>query len=127
MRDGAKIRQSRRLAKVGAPGDPSFPDQRETRMSLIASIDTRLFHIPLVEVLVDAKHGDHTHFELVTTTITLKDGSQGTGYTYTGGKGGFAIAAMIERDLAPFLIGRDSTVVESLYEGMQWHVHYCQL
>ena len=93
-------------------------------MSLIASIDTRLFHIPLAEVLVDAKHGDHTHFELITTTVTLKDGSQGTGYTYTGGKGGFAIAAMIERDLAPFLIGRDATEVESLYEGMQWHVHY---
>ena len=93
-------------------------------MTSIATIDTRLFHIPLAEVLVDAKHGDHTHFELVTTTITLKDGSAGTGYTYTGGKGGFAIAAMIERDLAPFLIGRDAGEVEALYEAMQWHVHY---
>jgi len=124
MRDGTKTLQACPLAKAGAPGDPSFPDHRETRMSLIASIDTRLFHIPLAEVLVDAKHGDHTHFELVTTTITLKDGSQGTGYTYTGGKGGFAIAAMIERDLAPFLSGRAATEVESLYEAMQWHVHY---
>lgn len=93
-------------------------------MSAIAAIEVRLFHIPLAEILVDAKHGDHTHFELVTVTITLADGSKGTGYTYTGGKGGFAIAAMVEHDLAPFLKGHDASDVEALYEAMQWHVHY---
>ncbi|MEP3045677.1 MAG: mandelate racemase/muconate lactonizing enzyme family protein [Roseibium sp.] len=93
-------------------------------MSAITAVEVRLFHIPLAEVLVDAKHGDHTHFELVTVTIRLADGSEGTGYTYTGGKGGFAIAAMVEHDLAPFLKGRDASDVEALYEAMQWHVHY---
>jgi L-alanine-DL-glutamate epimerase-like enolase superfamily enzyme len=93
-------------------------------MSTIASIDVRLFHVPLAEVLVDARHGDHTHFELVTATIRLADGTEGTGYTYTGGKGGHAIRAMIVHDLAPFLIGRDATDVEAIYEAMQWHVHY---
>ena len=90
----------------------------------IAAIDVRLFHIPLAEVLVDAKHGSHYHFELITATIRLADGREGTGYTYTGGKGGHAIAAMIKNDLAPFLIGKDSSVVEALYEAMHWHVHY---
>ncbi len=71
-------------------------------MSNISSVEVRIFHIPLEEVLVDAKHGEHTHFELITTTITLEDGREGSGYTYTGGKGGFAIKAMIEHDLAPF-------------------------
>ncbi len=93
-------------------------------MSRIADIETRLFHIPLAEVLVDAKHGDHHFFELITATIRLEDGSVGTGYSYTGGKGGHAVAAMIRHDLAPFLIGRDADDVESLYEAMQWHVHY---
>ncbi|MEP4768656.1 MAG: mandelate racemase/muconate lactonizing enzyme family protein [Roseibium sp.] len=93
-------------------------------MTAIVATEVRVFHIPLAEILVDAKHGDHTHFELVTVTITLADGSEGTGYTYTGGKGGFAIAAMVEHDLAPFLKGRDATDVEALYEAMQWHVHY---
>ena len=91
---------------------------------LIRDITVRLFHVPLPEVLVDAKHGSHTHFELVTTTARLADGSEGTGYTYTGGKGGFAIAAMIEHDLAPFLIGKDAHAAEALYDAMQWHVHY---
>ena len=40
-------------------------------MSAIASIDVRLFHIPLAEVLVDAKHGDHHIFELITATVHL--------------------------------------------------------
>ncbi len=90
----------------------------------IASVVTKRFAVPLAEVLSDAKHGDHTHFELITVTIRLSDGSEGTGYTYTGGKGGFAIAAMIEHDLAPFLLGRDATDIAGLYDAMQWHVHY---
>ncbi|WP_434054361.1 MAG: mandelate racemase/muconate lactonizing enzyme family protein [Roseibium sp.] len=93
-------------------------------MTAIRQIRTQLFHVPLAEVLVDAKHGDHTLFELVTATVVLTDGTEGTGYTYTGGKGGSAIAAMIHHDLAPFLIGQDAGAVENLYEGMQWHIHY---
>lgn len=93
-------------------------------MSIIESIAVRYFQVPLAEVLTDAKHGDHTHFELVTATVKLADGTEGTGYTYTGGKGGRAIVAMIEHDLAPFLVGTDATDIEALYEAMQWHVHY---
>ena len=93
-------------------------------MSRITAIEARLYQIPLAEVLVDAKHGDHVYFELITATVHLDDGSYGTGYTYTGGKGGHAIKAMIDHDLAPFLLGQDATAVEALYEAMQWHVHY---
>ncbi len=93
-------------------------------MTTINNIETRLFHVPLAEVLSDAKHGDHTHFELVTTTIRTTDGQEGTGYTYTGGKGGHAIRAMIEHDLAPMLSGSDAREVEALNEAMYWHVHY---
>ena len=93
-------------------------------MARITSVDVQLFNVPLAEVLSDAKHGDHTHFELITATIRCDDGSEGTGYTYTGGRGGQAIRAMVECDLAPFLIGREATDVEALYDAMQWHIHY---
>ncbi len=93
-------------------------------MARIKSIDVQVFDVPLEEVLSDAKHGDHTHFELITATIRTDDGEIGTGYTYTGGKGGRAIAAMIDHDLTPFLIGQDAGDIERLYEAMQWHVHY---
>lgn len=81
-------------------------------MTQILHVHTQLFHIPLAEALSDAMHGDHPHFELVTTTITLSNGQQGTGYTCTGGKGGkggHAIVAMVHHDLAPLLIGQDAT------------------
>lgn len=90
----------------------------------IVALEARLFNVPLDEVLVDAKHGDHHFFQLVTATLRLEDGSEGVGYTYTGGKGGTAILAMIRDDLAPFLVGQDAENVEELYDAMQWHVHY---
>lgn len=93
-------------------------------MSIITDIQIAHFNVPLDEVLVDAKHGAHTHFELVTATITTADGLKGTGYTYTGGKGGRAIEAMLTHDLMPFLMGQDAEDIDALYDGMQWHVHY---
>ena len=93
-------------------------------MSEIVEIRTRLFEVPLAEVLVDARHGDHSHFELITVTITLKDGHEGTGYTYTGGRGGRSIKAMIDADLAPRLIGRDGTDVEEINDWCEWYIHY---
>ncbi len=93
-------------------------------MTVITSIRTQHFLLPLAEVLTDAKHGDHTHFELITTTIETDSGITGTGYTYTGGRGGQAIANLIEVDLAPTLVGQDASEIDRLYDGMQWHVHY---
>ena len=93
-------------------------------MAAIADVRIRRFEVPLAEVLTDAKHGDHTHFELITATVSTADGVEGTGYTYTGGKGGRAIEAMAAHDLAPFLKGQDDADVEGLHDAMQWHVHY---
>ena len=84
----------------------------------------RVFNVPLPEVLSDAKHGDHTHFELVTVTITLESGLSGTGYTYTGGKGGQAIFAMLEHDLKAPLLGQDGEDIAGIYDWMEWHTHY---
>jgi len=89
----------------------------------IAQIDTQYFQVPLPEVLSDAKHGDHYHFELVTVTITLQDGSTGTGYTYTGGKGGRAIQSMIDHDFQ-VLIGKKGADIDSIYDFLEWHIHY---
>ena len=93
-------------------------------MPVISDVSVRRFAVPLAEVLTDAKHGDHVEFELVTATVRTDDGQEGTGYTYTGGRGGKAIVAMIEHDLAPFLAGQEATGVETLHDAMHWHVHY---
>ncbi|MEO1313280.1 MAG: mandelate racemase/muconate lactonizing enzyme family protein [Pseudomonadota bacterium] len=90
----------------------------------IASVEVRLFAVPLAEVLSDAKHGDHTHFDLITATVRLRDGTEGTGYTYTGGRGGRAVASVIHHDLAPVLIGEDGTDIAARFAQMHWHMHY---
>lgn len=90
----------------------------------IETIEARLFRVPLPKVMVDAKHGAHTHFELVTVTVHTADGLEGTGYTYTGGKGGHAILATVQHDLVPFLQGRDARDIDEIYAGMWWHIHY---
>lgn len=93
-------------------------------MAEIQAVEARVFRVPLAEVMRDAKHGDHTHFELITATVRLTNGEEGTGYTYTGGRGGQAIFAMIKQDLAPFLLGQQSDDIDALYDAMQWHIHY---
>jgi len=93
-------------------------------MTRIATVEARLYKVPLDEVLVDAKHGAHTHFDLVTATVRTADGLTGTGYTYTGGRGGHAVAALIRHDLAPFLAGEDAAPVEDLHDALVWHLHY---
>jgi L-alanine-DL-glutamate epimerase-like enolase superfamily enzyme len=93
-------------------------------MAEIRAFEARLFRVPLDEVMSDAKHGDHTHFELITATVRLTSGESGTGYTYTGGRGGRAVLALIQDDLGPFLVGRESDDIDALYDEMQWHIHY---
>ena len=90
----------------------------------IKSVNNKIYRIPLSEALEDAKHGTHTHFELVTVTIHLEDGSEGTGYTYTGGRGGISIKAMLDHDIKPFLLDKDATEVELINEELQWYLHY---
>jgi len=46
-------------------------------MTKVTKVEAGLFNVPLAEVLSDTKHGDHTHFELITATVTLEDGTEG--------------------------------------------------
>lgn len=92
--------------------------------SKIKAVSVQRFSLPLDEVLSDAKHGDHTHFELITATVRLDDGREGTGYTYTGGRGGRAIASLIRHDIVPQILGRPAEPVERIHDDLQWHLHY---
>lgn len=90
----------------------------------IKSVKVEHFNIPLDEVLNDAKHGDHTHFELIVCRIKCANGVEGVGYTYTGGKGGRAIHSLLADEFKPFLIGKDASCIGQIWEEMQYHLHY---
>jgi L-alanine-DL-glutamate epimerase-like enolase superfamily enzyme len=96
----------------------------ELSRTQIKSVKVEYFQVPLAEVLSDAKHGDHTHFELIVCRIYCQDGTEGVGYTYTGGKGGRAIYSLLHDELKPLLLGRDASDIHAIWEDMGWHLHY---
>src|SRR5215218_8759837 len=65
----------------------------------------------------DAGHGAIDSEELITVRV-MADGLVGHGYAYTIGRGGRAVQALIEHDLAPLVLGEDAAEVERLWERM---------
>ena len=82
------------------------------------------YAIPLPVALSDSTHGTIKSFELCTARVRDSEGAEGTGYTYTVGAGGAAVHALIARDLAPLLVGRDADLIESHWQTMWWGLHY---
>ena len=83
-----------------------------------------LFEVQLDEVLADAKHETHCHFELICLTICLADGSRATGYTSKGGCVGHVLLVLLRNGLVPILVRRRSTNIECLYKQILRHMHY---
>ncbi|WP_448248484.1 mandelate racemase/muconate lactonizing enzyme family protein [Thalassotalea agariperforans] len=92
--------------------------------NIISAVDVEYYQVPLAEVLTDAKHGDHTHFELVVCKVRCNDGTEGVGYTYTGGKGGRAIYSLLVDEYKPMIMGQDANQIEEIWDEMEWHLHY---
>ncbi|CCV64555.1 Mandelate racemase/muconate lactonizing enzyme [Alteracholeplasma palmae J233] len=93
-------------------------------MSTIKDIIVEYYRIPLPELVSDAKHGVHTHFEVPIVKVITDDNRVGVGYTYTGGFGGRSVAKLIQIELRNALLGKDPANVEHLWEVMQTAVHY---
>src|SRR5262249_59617600 len=93
-------------------------------MSTITSVGVDHYRIPLPVVLSDSTHGDIVEFELVTVRIRDDSGVEGLGYTYTVGRGGGAVAALIKRDLCPILVDAEADRTEALWQRMWWAIHY---
>ena len=82
------------------------------------------YRIPLPVALSDSTHGVIEGFELVTVRLRDEEGAEGVGYTYTVGTGGAAVHALLGRDLAPRLLGREAERIEELWQAMWWALHY---
>ena len=83
---------------------------------MIEQIETALYRLPLAGV-GDAGHGAIEREELVVVDLRA-DGLSAQGYAYTIGRGGRAVQALIDEDLAPLLIGQDPADVEALWRQM---------
>ena len=82
------------------------------------------YRVPLPVALSDSTHGTIRSFDLVTVRLRDAAGVEGVGYTYTVGAGGAAVHALVARDLAPLLAGREAERIEELWQAMWWALHY---
>ncbi len=93
-------------------------------MSVIHSVTTGYFRVPLPEILTDSTHGAMRDFELVTALVRDVDGAEGVGYTFTVGRNGGAIANVIATEMTPLVTGRDAELIEAIWHLLWWEMHY---
>ena len=90
----------------------------------LAAIEPGYYRVPLETALTDSTHGAMLAFELNTVRLRDADGAEGVGYTYTCGRNGAAIDAILRRDLPDQLIGQDADHIERLWQRIWWGQHY---
>src|SRR3954451_24221085 len=93
-------------------------------MAKLSSIEPGFYRIPLTQVLTDSTHGEMRDFELNTVRVRDADGAEGVGYTYTVGRNGAAVDAILRREIAELLAGADADLIERLWQKMWWGLHY---
>ncbi|MFL6573481.1 MAG: mandelate racemase/muconate lactonizing enzyme family protein [Burkholderiales bacterium] len=91
-------------------------------MMRIDAIASAYYRLPL-EAMGDAGHGAIDSEEIVTVKLRA-GGLEGHGYAYTIGRGGRAVQALIEHDLAPLLLGRDPSAIAALWDLMWQRLLY---
>jgi L-alanine-DL-glutamate epimerase-like enolase superfamily enzyme len=85
----------------------------------IASVETLLARLPLqCEPWGDSFHRV-THIEILVCDVTTDTGLVGTGFSHTSGVGGLTLKSLVDRDLAPLVIGREVAPRPLWHDG--WH------
>jgi L-alanine-DL-glutamate epimerase-like enolase superfamily enzyme len=93
-------------------------------MPNIVSLETGHYRVPLPSVLTDSMHGVMRDFEIVTVRLRDREGTEGTGYTFTVGRNGGAIHDIIAREITEILIGQDADRIECISHRLWWDLHY---
>ncbi len=93
-------------------------------MSAIVSVEPGYYRIKLEVTLSDSTHGDMSAFELNTVRVRDTEGAEGVGYTYTCGRNGGAIDAILTRDIPEQVVGVDADRIAFLWNKVWWGQHY---
>jgi L-alanine-DL-glutamate epimerase-like enolase superfamily enzyme len=93
-------------------------------MANITSLEPGYYRIPLPTALSDSMHGQMLAFELNTVRLRDADGVEGAGYTFTCGRNGAAIHALLERDFPELVLREDADRIEFLWNKIWWGLHY---
>lgn len=93
-------------------------------MAKIVSIEPGYYRVPLETELSDSTHHLIPDFELNTVRVRDSEGEEGVGYTFTVGRNGSAIHALLQKDIPELLIGENAVLIEALWQKVWWGLHY---
>lgn len=93
-------------------------------MAVLTAIEPGYYRLPLPTALTDSMHGEMLAFELNTVRVRDADGQEGVGYTFTCGRNGAAIDAVLRRDFPEVALGVDADRIEILWQRLWWASHY---
>ena len=93
-------------------------------MAKIVAVEAGFYTVPLPVVLTDSTHGEMRCFELNTVKLRDADGAEGVGYTFTVGRNGGAIDAVLRREFSEILAGEEADEIEGLWRKAWWSLHY---
>ncbi len=91
-------------------------------MATITRIDIRMIDLKPKTLRLDAIQ-TFTSQETPFVTIHDSDGGVGTGFCYTIGTGGASVMALLEKTLAPALIGKDPSRIERVWRDLHYLTH----
>jgi L-alanine-DL-glutamate epimerase-like enolase superfamily enzyme len=93
-------------------------------MPQIVSVEPGFYWVPLPQVLTDSTHGEMRAFELNTVRVRDADGAEGVGYTFTVGRNGAAVDAVLAREFVELMSGEEAEDIERLWQKAWWALHY---
>src|SRR5206468_12144739 len=93
-------------------------------LAKLTSIEPGFYRIALPETLTDSTHGEMRAFELNTIRLRDADGAEGVGYTFTVGRNGAAIDAILTREMTEIFAGAAADAIEQLWHKAWWALHY---
>jgi L-alanine-DL-glutamate epimerase-like enolase superfamily enzyme len=93
-------------------------------MAKLIAIEPGFYRIPLPETLTDSMHGTMRAFELNTVRVRDADGAEGVGYTFTVGRNGGAIDAILRREIPDIVLSEEADRIEHLWSKVWWALHY---
>jgi L-alanine-DL-glutamate epimerase-like enolase superfamily enzyme len=92
----------------------------------IAGVDCALLRVPLGRPIsgASARPGvtpkPFTTWDVISVTVSTRNGVTGWGFTYELRSGGEAVLAALRHDLVPLVIGADCFATESLWHRLYW-------
>lgn len=89
----------------------------------IKSIETQLVSLPLAGGGWGDAISRTTHIDLAIMDVTTDTGITGTGFTHTSGVGSTSIKSLIDRDIVPFVIGKEA-MPRALWQKTWMHIHW---